>query len=383
MPVTSLIGAQWGSEGKGVFAAGMAHQFDAAVRVGGPNAGHSIWFDGDVFKMRSVPCSWVNPMCDLFIGAGAVLNADLLEAEAEAVQRVVYVDPLAVLITHEDEEAERAIVKAIGSTGEGVGQARIKRIRRDGTATLAGDHKWGSKLVIVKPTQAVLDSRLAYGERVFLEGTQGSGLSLYHGTQYPKATSEDTNEAGLYSATGISGHWRAHTQMVARTYPIRVAGDSGPMGEELSWDWFVEQGIVQKPEQTTVTKKVRRISHWYQPVYDRAVSINKPCGVWVSFGDYLAPELRGSRDWNAIMAHPALGEFLRQRMSETHVGLGRIPVLGVGMGPDADGDWVVAQPPIPFCRHGETWDLLSGKQYTVRHAEMTDGLNRKPAPMSV
>ncbi len=356
MPVTSLIGAQWGSEGKGVFAAGLAYAYDAAVRVGGPNAGHSIYYNGQVYKMRSVPCAWVNPNCALYIGAGAVVNPELLIEEQRMTGRRIYVDPVAVLITHEDEHNETELVKLIGSTGEGVGQARINRIRRDGTAHMAADYEWPDGIELRHVRQALHD-KLAYGEAVFLEGTQGSGLSLLHGSQYPKATSEDTNVQGLFSAVGIPFDYSRHVQLVARTFPIRVAGPSGPMGEELTWDWFIEQGIVAKPEQTTVTKKIRRVSRWYQPVYDDAVAINHPCGVWISFGDYLAPELRGTTDWLAVVNHPVLGKFVEDRQREHHMGIGHIPVLGVGMGPDETGQWQIAQPPLAMCRHGEGWDI--------------------------
>ena len=62
--VLAVIGAQYGSEGKGVIVHHLADRYDVHVRVGGPNAGHTIKHDGYVYKMRSIPCGWTNPAMD-------------------------------------------------------------------------------------------------------------------------------------------------------------------------------------------------------------------------------------------------------------------------------------------------------------------------------
>lgn len=128
MSATAIIGAQFGSEGKGVVAAALAGRFDAAVRVGGPNAGHSFRVMDDTgdlrtYKMRGVPCAWVNPGCDLYIGAGAVVDPHLLSRELNDLPAHVrvYVDANAAVVTEEDVEAEthRGLRDAVGSTLEG------------------------------------------------------------------------------------------------------------------------------------------------------------------------------------------------------------------------------------------------------------------------
>lgn len=358
MTTVALIGAQWGSEGKGVIAGGMASMLDAAVRVGGPNAGHSLYRNGELFKMRSVPCAWVgDPTPDLFIGAGAVVHAELLERElAEIAERggkevFVKIDPRATIITHAMEEAERGIVASIGSTGEGVGQARIARILRDGSATLAGDYPWDGP-IIVDDTALSINRYLKGGGLVMLEGTQGSGLSLLHGTRYPTVTSEDTNVSSLLAAAGIAPSYSEHVHLVARTFPIRVAGPSGPMGEELDWDYFIQRGIIEKPEQTTVTKKIRRVSRWYDPVVDRAVLLNQPCGIWLTFGDYIDPSLRGTTDADAVWESPALRSFV-ESIQERY----GVPVLGVGTGPGVDsrGEPTFSVAHLNHCQHDRSW----------------------------
>lgn len=349
----ALIGAQWGSEGKGVIAHLLANQFDAAVRVGGPNAGHSFYDDGRLYVARSVPCIWTNPGAALYIGAGAVINPELLIRELSELPRdvTVTIDPIASLITHEHEQRELATIRgSIGSTAEGVGEARVARMRRNGDANLARDYDWAGTPVRVGPVAPRLDAALWRGERIMLEGTQGSGLSLLHGSEYPYATSTDTNASGLASEAGIAPSDVGHVQLVARTFPIRVAGTSGPMGVEIDWQELVDRGVVDKPEKTTVTKKQRRISRWYWPVVDKAVQLNRPCGIWLTFGDYLDAAVRGQY---------RLTDTVERFVSDIEARYG-VPVLGVGTGPvqDDDGrtiDWRVARLPPAQCSHGVYW----------------------------
>ena len=325
MGVLALVGAQWGSEGKGVIAAGLASKVGGAVRVGGPNAGHSFVHGDRLWKMRSVPCAWIGGG-DLFIGAGAVVNADLLERELSEIGRVrpIYVDRHAVLIRHEDEEAEKEIVAKIGSTGEGVGAARIAKIKRDGSALLAKDYAWKSPLVVVTDTVPMIGKLIDSGETVMLEGTQGSGLSLHHGA-YPHVTSSDTNASGMAAEAGIAPSLVTDVHLVARTYPIRVAGPSGPMGNEIGWEALP----VLTPERTTVTNKVRRVAEWSEEQFARAVTLNRPTGIWLTFADYLDPNVRGETNAATVLASNAVREFV-SRIERDYA----VPVLGVGTGGD-------------------------------------------------
>lgn len=351
---TALIGAQWGSEGKGVIAHLLAPRFGAAVRVGGPNAGHSFYEGGRLYVARSVPCIWTNPGAALLIGAGAVINPHLLIEELRETGARVTVDPVATVITEEMEHRELETIRAkIGSTAEGVGEARVARMRRDGSAVTAAE--WFAarpdSAVRVDDVSSRIDELLDDGTEIMLEGTQGSGLSLLHGTQYPFATSTDTNASGLASEAGVAPSDVGHVHLVARTFPIRVAGNSGPMGVEMDWEWFVERGLAPKPEQTTVTKKVRRISEWYWPVVDKAVRLNRPCGIWLTFGDYLDQSVRGSLDVGRSAPIKAMVESIEDRYG--------VPVLGVGTGPVIDGngervDWATART-APLCNHGARW----------------------------
>lgn len=324
MTTLALVGGQFGSEGKGVIAAGLAHLFDVAIRTGGPNAGHSFYFKGELYKMRSVPCAWVNPTCALAIGPGAVVDPVLLRQEAALVRRRIAVDPLATIITSEQhrEEVDAGMRASIGSTTEGVGAARIAKIRRDGAAVLAREYSWDSEWIGIVPTADVLGDRPV---RVMLEGTQGALLSLHHGN-YPFVTSADTNAAQLAADAGLPPSAVEHTHLVVRTYPIRVAGNSGPTGgTETMFENLPNPPAL--PERTTVTKNVRRVFTFSDVDLARAIRLNDPCGVWVTFGDYLAPEATHADDIDDLMAIPEIAAWVKEHITPTGVRL-----LGIGIG---------------------------------------------------
>ena len=68
--LTVLVGGQYGSEGKGAIAKHIAFDYDVHVRVGSPNAGHTIYWDGQKHVMQSIPCGWVDPHAKIVIGRG-------------------------------------------------------------------------------------------------------------------------------------------------------------------------------------------------------------------------------------------------------------------------------------------------------------------------
>lgn len=331
--ITAIVGGQYGSEGKGVLAARLAPQFHAAVRVGGPNAGHTFWYAGQIWKMRQIPCAWINPSCDLFIGAGGVIDPRVLADEAKRTGRLPYIDKNAVVIRPEYRELEREIVDSIGSTGEGVGIARQAKAAREGDALLAREAYEHSAIDTVQ----ALYAHLTFGHKVMLEGTQGSGLSLHHG-KYPHVTSEDTNVAQLLANAGLAPDWLQHTLLVVRTYPIRVGGPSGPLHEEVDWR---EIPGAPKPETTTVTGRQRRIGKWDQNLFRRSIWLNQPCGVVLNFADYMDPDIdqkTGPHEWN-----DELRELIFRIEQEA-------PVVLVGVGGEQ-----FSMVTYHRCDHGVTW----------------------------
>ena len=71
-----LVGGQYGSEGKGAVVAHIANDYNVHVRVGSPNAGHTIYWNGEKHVMQSIPCGWINPNAKIVIGRGALINIE-------------------------------------------------------------------------------------------------------------------------------------------------------------------------------------------------------------------------------------------------------------------------------------------------------------------
>ena len=138
----------------------------------------------------------------------------------------------------------------------------------------------------------ILDTTLAHalkvGDRVIVEGTQGFGLSILHGEHYPYATSRDTSASGALSEAGLSPIDVDCIVLVIRSYPIRVAGNSGPLPNETTWDAVTgSSGAADNLiERTTVTGKVRRIAAFDGKAVNRAIAVNNPTHICLNHADY-------------------------------------------------------------------------------------------------
>ena len=303
--ILAVVGAQYGSEGKGVVINYLANQYDVHIRVGGPNAGHSFVHEGKIYKMQVIPCGWTNPRAKIIIGRGALVNPKLFIQELELIEKVypdvknrIFVDfKTGILDTQfADEEGHThgELHKRIGSTGEGVGVARVARIRRDpinfrqAKDTLPHEGFEG----LLTDTVTLIHNEIKKGTNILLEGAQGAGLSLIHG-DYPYVTSHDTNAAQMAADIGIPPQLITDVLLVARTYPIRVAGNSGGLKNEITWDEMSKR--IGKPvlEKTTVTRKIRRIGEWDDELFNQAVMLNAPTSVALMFADYLNPKDEG------------------------------------------------------------------------------------------
>lgn len=339
MSADLIVGLQYGSEGKGKVAAALAPYYKAAVRVGAPNAGHSVILDGTVYKMRQIPCAWVNPETKLFVGAGGLINPEVLEKElamlpdAEQVKARFYIDRNAGTVLEQDIDVEtRMNLNAHnGSTVEGIGAAQARKVlRKDGL--LAKELPALERFIT--HTSRDVTALLEAGQNVMFEGTQGYGLCLNHGN-YPYTTSRDILAASILSDAGISPLWTRWVFGVIRTYPIRVAGNSGPMGEgirELTWEEVaIRAGYESLIERTTVTNKVRRVSEFDWNIVSEAIRANGVNGLFIMFIDYCDAKLRGAKtELELIKSEPAM-RFIQQ-VEETY----NIPVMGVSTGPGTD-----------------------------------------------
>ena len=136
-----------------------------------------------------------------------------------------------------------------------------------------------------------LEKAYVRGEKILLEGTQGTGLSIFHG-DYPSVTSRDTTVSGCLSEAGIGPRRVNRIVLVCRTYPIRVGGQSGGFSREIDWETVSERsGIpveeLHGHEVGSVSGKQRRVGEFDWEMLRRACHLNSPTDVALTFVDYL------------------------------------------------------------------------------------------------
>lgn len=329
-----VVGGQYGSEGKGAFVGHLVKhllrnsEIPYVVRTGGPNAGHTIIdAEGKEWKLRQIPvAAVVDNEIPLGIAPDSEIEEDVLHKEIYLLETMGYpvlgrltIDKEATLINDGHKEREVGLVEGIGSTGKGVGAARADRIMRS-AATFGGE---GNVLASVRDWLATPRGQL------IIEGTQGFGLGLHAGL-YPKCTSRDVRGIDLLAGLGLSP-WedcvdRVYVWIVMRTYPIRVAGDSGPMLDETSWE-----ALGLDPEKTTVTQRIRRVGAWDPGLARAAIAANggswsRAIKVVLMHFDYIAPAVLGDVD-TMYWEDETLQKLEEYAMSMDHL------IDGVGTGP--------------------------------------------------
>lgn len=309
--VDVLVGGQYGSEGKGQVAAYLAREYDFLVRVGGPNAGHTVFGDPP-YTHHLLPSGTRTSDATLILGPGAVLSLPQLKkeiAECQVAADRLMIDPQCVMIEEQDRKREEGIRTSIGSTAQGVGFATARKIMRGGIAPRVRLAKDMDELrPFLHETRQVFEEAFAAGKKILLEGTQGTGLSLHHG-YYPHVTSRDTTVSGCMAEAGIAPSRVRKIIMVCRTYPIRVQSPdnstSGPMGVELTWkDIARRSGIaaseLAQTERTSTTKRKRRVAEFDWTLLRMAASLNAPTDVALTFADYIALSNRRARRFEQL-----------------------------------------------------------------------------------
>ena len=300
--VDVLVGGQYGSEGKGNIADYLSPEYTILMRVGGPNAGHRV-YEEPPYTHISLPCGTRRETDgqELLIGPGAVIDpARLLNEirDCEVATDRLTVDEQAVVIETADRTWEEENLKVgIGSTAQGVGPATARRVtnrfRDERMCKLARD--LGSEYRELKrylgSTAERLEKAYARGERILLEGTQGTGLSMFHG-DYPSVTSRDTTVSGCLSEAGIGPRRVNRIVLVCRTYPIRVGGQSGSFSKEIDWETVAVRSEIpledlHRHEVGSVSGTRRRVGEFDWEMLRRACHLNSPTDVALTFVDYL------------------------------------------------------------------------------------------------
>lgn len=304
--VDVVVGGQYGSEAKGHVTAQLVTQaskerdstecaeYDIEVwniRVAGPNAGHTAYdSEGHKFAFRSLPIGTViDSKTKLYIAPGSeidlpVLYAEIQEAEAAGhpVRGRLYMSRQATLLEENHKAAEQSanLISKVGSTGKGIGAARADRIMRVASLVTDAFTDGPDGDLLSQPwtwaepedLYATDDHAHTQNQHVIIEGTQGYGLSLRASGHYPQTTSSDCRSVDFLAMAGIDptrDNVTIQNWVVCRVYPIRVAGNSGPMKGETTWD---ELGL--EAEKTTVTQKIRRVGTWDQELVAAAVQAN-------------------------------------------------------------------------------------------------------------
>ena len=304
MPVSVVVGGQFGSEGKGKVALEIARRSDepvVVVRVGGPNSGHTAYDRaGRKRVLRQLPAGCIDRDVDVVLPAGSYIDVDVLRSEIEELDyprdRIRISGHARIIVDkHKQWEASAGLVGAIGSTGSGVGAAVMASVAR-GADNFELESFEATDHPVLEPficdTSDHLRGRLDAGHRVIVEGTQGFGLSLLEGGYWPKATSRSTTASGALAEAGLSPVDVDDVTMVIRSFPIRVAGNSGPLVGETTWEEIAKKSGTEKElrEYTTVTQRLRRVGHFDPVLVRRALAVNRPTRLVLNHLDYVGTQ---------------------------------------------------------------------------------------------
>ncbi len=304
--VDALLGIVFGDEGKGKVVDYFTPRYDVVARfAGGPNAGHTIIFDGKKFVLRSIPSGIFDEGKVNIIGNGCVIAPDLFMAEAHELEAAGYqlterlhISKRAHLILPTHRVLDRAYEAAkgknkVGTTGKGIGPTYSDKAARVGLrvgdilngfeakyAALKARHeqilkdlhftdyditeeekKWLEGVDYMRKfhltdTEIEINRALSEGKNVLAEGAQGSLLDIDHGT-YPYVSSSSTTSGGVCTGLGVAPNTIGHVFGIFKAYSTRVGG--GPFPVEL----FDETGDT-----------IRHIGNEYGAVTGR----NRRCG---------------------------------------------------------------------------------------------------------
>lgn len=292
-----LVDGQYGSTGKGLLAALIAEacrgQIDLYTTNAGPNSGHTAYFKDEKIVLKQLPMGAViskkmGVRPKVFLNGGAIIDMDVLDRELRehgVHTSDVIVHPSAAVIRNEEVQQDAANVSSIASTGQGIGPALIRKLRRESGSTF--NHMSDPSRV-----RATLQD-----ESVFVEVAQGFSLGVNSGF-YPHVTTRECTVAQALADAGMPASSVRKVVMSVRTFPIRVGntqGSSGPCySDQKEIDWTT---LGVEPEMTTVTKRVRRVFTFSRLQFMDAVYANAPDVIFVNFMNYLPPEIEKLSAW--------------------------------------------------------------------------------------
>jgi len=326
MTSTVVVGGFFGDEGKGKIISYLAIKDNPKIIVrggAGPNAGHTIR-DGDkVYKVRMLPSGFLNKNAKVMIGPGVVINPDILKKEIQDFNASgrSFIDKHCGIIeeTHQARDSKGELKEKIGSTGSGTGPANADRAMR--VLKLAKDIDSLSTLITDVPQE--INSALSANENVLIEGTQGTFLSLWHGT-YPFVTSKDVTASGICADVGLGPTKVDEVIVVFKSYVTRVG--TGPLENELSLEEAEKKGW---SEFGTVTGRQRRAADFDFDLARRAIMLNSATQISITKLDVLFPDCAGKTLFDDLSNDAKA--FIKNIEDELNT-----PVTIIGTGPDVN-----------------------------------------------
>lgn len=325
MPSIIVVGGFFGDEGKGKIISHLSVKDDPKIVVrggAGPNAGHTIR-DGDrTYKVRMLPSGFLNKKARVMIGPGVVINPDVLLQEISdfGVSGRAYVDRNCGIIEedHRRRDSKGKLKDKIGSTGSGTGPANADRAMR----TLKLAKEIGSLSDLLTDVSAEINGALDNNEKVLIEGTQGTFLSLWHGT-YPYVTSKEVTASGICADVGLGPKRVDDVMVVFKSYVTRVG--TGPLEDELKPEETEKRGWA---EFGTVTGRPRRAAEFNFVLARRAVTLNSATQLAITKLDIVYPDCAHKTSFEQL-TEPAKS-FIKK--IEDDVG---VPVTIIGTGPES------------------------------------------------
>jgi len=323
MSCTVVVGGFFGDEGKGKLVSYLAIRDRPSITVRGgvgPNAGHKVEYQGRTYGLRMVPSAFVCPDTRLLIGPGVLVNLRILleEIKLTGTESRLGVDRQCAIIEerHIEEEKRNAhLVTKVGTTKTGVGICQAERAYRK--ARLAREFPEISKYLTDVPQE--LGDAISQEKKVLIEGTQGTYLSLYHGT-YPFCTAKDVIASAICSDVGVGPTAVDDVIVVFKAFVTRVG--EGPLENQLSPEELERRGWL---EFGTVTGRPRRAAPFDFKLAKRAVMLNGATQAAITKLDVVYPECKGVQSFEKLPQ--AAREFIHEVESEAG-----IPVTLIGTG---------------------------------------------------
>jgi adenylosuccinate synthase len=257
------------------------------------------------------------------IGPGVVVDPQvfLKEIQEFGVSSRAFMDNHCGIIeqNHIDQDSKGRLKDKIGSTGSGTGPANAERAMR--TLKMAKDIESLSSYIKDVPDE--INSALKNKEEVLVEGTQGTHLSLWHGT-YPFVTSKDVTAAGICADVGLGPKNVNEVLVVFKAYLTRVG--TGPMSGELGAEETEKKGWA---EFGTVTGRPRRAAEFDFNLARRAVMLNSATQIAITKLDVRFPECSGVKSMDELSSDAK--SFIKNIEEKLEV-----PVTLIGTGPLVD-----------------------------------------------